>query len=523
MSSASASDHDAVGVTRKVVIAGAGPAGLLLAGLLLHRNSQPQCRVTYHVSLVEPRPDLGALDPETELKKFRSWMLGLAGHGLEALRTLPGLYEGHVAEVGVPMKTLALFLGGRAFQQNIENVEGAESFIVDRNFVVAAMSRFLIQEHAGSALLDRRYLTKLMYVDDDRHRVLVRHCETNQEEYLPYDLLVGCDGIRSTVRESILKRNFDFELEVTDIFNTFKAVHVDRPDAISYHSLALLPEIFPNMQGIALPEKDGKLNISVGVPRNLFDQLPSALTSDDPKIVAQYVKENFKAFPLVDYDDFAEQWTSSRWNRTGMVHCNVYHSLPAKLVLMGDAAHATSPSIGMGMNTALRDAQKFYELLVAFDDDLDQVLPEYSNIRVREGNALSDLALHLYCFDTRTQLVETLHQVVRTTLHGWFGPRLVDPHPQALIGNPKYSLAELYQRASDQGIIQRHRAINDRIRQQHFELSTGMLSRKPKSSPIGIFTGLLLIVALLGAVTAVAVYVVLYKPEMMMMPSMLEA
>lgn len=523
-SSSSPSPSSSSPQTTNVIIAGGGPAGLLLTGLLLYRNSQPGCNVKYHVTLIEPRSDLGLYDPETELKKYRSWMLGLAGHGLEALRTLPNLYEEYVADIGVPMKSVSLYLGSRAFTQTVEGVEGAEGFIVDRNFVVAAMSRFLLQRHnndESSPYLQRKYLTKILYVDDDQQRVLVRHCETNVEEYIPFDLLVGCDGIRSTVREAILKRNVDFELEVTDIFNTFKAVHVDRPKSVPYHSLSFLPDIFPNMQGIALPERDGKLNITAGIPRNLFHTLPEGLTSDDPKVVAEYVRTNFKAFPLVDYDDFAQQWTASRWNRTGMVHCNIYHSMtPSKIVLMGDAAHATSPSIGMGMNTALRDAQKFYELLLQFDDDLNKVLPEYSNIRVREGNALSDLALHLYCFNTTAQLVETFHTIVRTTLHKWFGPKYIDEHPQALIGNPKYSLAEVYQRACDQGIIQKHRSINDKIRQDHFELSTGMLSRPAKVPIIGILTGLLMLMVLLGSLTAVALYVVLYKPELALLSSM---
>ena len=30
---------------------------------------------------------------------------------------------------------------------------------------------------------------------------------------------------------------------------------------------------------------------------------------------------------------------------------------------MGDAAHATNPALGMGLNTALRDAQVMYEIL----------------------------------------------------------------------------------------------------------------------------------------------------------------
>jgi 2-polyprenyl-6-methoxyphenol hydroxylase-like FAD-dependent oxidoreductase len=72
---------------------------------------------------------------------------------------------------------------------------------------------------------------------------------------------------------------------------------------------------------------------------------------------------NLKAMKLEDYDDFAEKWVNCRWNGTGQIHCNSYHSEPCKIVIMGDVVHATSPSIGMGMNTALRAAQKFNQIV----------------------------------------------------------------------------------------------------------------------------------------------------------------
>jgi hypothetical protein len=72
-----------------------------------------------------------------------------------------------------------------------------------------------------------------------------------------------------------------------------------------------------------------------------------------------------------------------------------------------------------------------------YDDNyLEQVLPQFSHDRVKEGNTFSDLASHLYCLDTKQQLKEIIHLVVHGTLSKWF-PSLVDDHPQeAVIGNP---------------------------------------------------------------------------------------
>jgi kynurenine 3-monooxygenase len=467
---------------RHVIISGAGPAGLLLAVLLLQRNEE-LTNPLYKVTLVDNREDLGVFSTEELKQRHRSWMLGLAGHGIQALKQVDegNMYKEYCQKVGIQLDSLSLHLGAKEIVQGtVEDLakEGKptpEGFIVDRNFIVASLARY-VRDLDNVEFLTTLYEHKIQYVDYDNLRVLVRNLNTREESYMPYDLLVGCDGARSVVREALVKRHSNFEMDVGDIFQTFKAVHVQRPANVKPSSMHLLPACFPNMQGIALPETGDMLNISMGIPRHLFDTpaLAPELKSDDPEVVAQYVKENFKAFELIDYDDFAQQWVNQRWNHTAQVHCNFYHSSDINVVLMGDAAHATSPSIGMGMNTALRDAQQFYLLLQKHKDDFTQVLPAFSEERVKEGNSLSDLAMHLYCMDTTQQMVETIHMVVRTTLHKWF-PRLVQEHPQALIGLPEYKLCDVYDVAMQLGIMQKHRAINQKIRQEYFERSTGMV------------------------------------------------
>lgn len=59
-----------MGDSKRIVIVGAGPAGLLAAIVLLRRSTQ------YQITLVDPGVDYGKLDEEG-LKRFRSWMIGL--------------------------------------------------------------------------------------------------------------------------------------------------------------------------------------------------------------------------------------------------------------------------------------------------------------------------------------------------------------------------------------------------------------------------------------------------------------
>ena len=127
------------------------------------------------------------------------------------------------------------------------------------------------------------------------------------------------------------------------------------------------------------------------------------------------------------------------------------------IVLMGDAAHATSPSIGMGMNTALRDAQAFYNILKKTKDNLAIALPKYSEERVKEGNSLTSLTFNLYCLDQKQQAYEIIHQIVRTILYKFF-PSFVKEHPQTMIGRRGIELSDVFSQSMQLGIMQKYRA-----------------------------------------------------------------
>ena len=473
--------------TIRVLISGAGPAGLLCASLLLARNTEPDSNTIYQVTLVDGRQDFGNLSKEELSKSFRSWMIGLANHGCDALREVPGLYEDYVKGVGVQIDEFNIFLGSKPMSSKIgdDDSTNLESFIVDRNFITASIARYITETHANNKHYTAMYDTSCLYVDYENKQVLTRNKNNLNEVYVPYDLLIGCDGIRSVVREAMIKRHSNFAVHVRDIFQEFKAVHVTKPPSLNPHAMSVLPNIFPGFQGIALPETGNMVNISCGTPLNIFDSMEDnhALKSGDYKVVAEYLKDNFKAFKLEDYDDFAKQWVGQRWNQTGMVNCNFYHSCEAGIVLMGDAAHATSPSIGMGMNTALRDAQMFYRLLKQHEDDLSVTLPAFSKERVKEGNSLSNLAYYLNCSDKTTQTLETFHLIIRTFLNKLL-PSLISKHPMTMIGRKGVPLSECYDLASKLNIISRHRAINDQIRNDHFEMSTGMI-KKSYSAGLG--------------------------------------
>lgn len=432
-------------------------------------------------------------------------MIGLSHHGLTALKSVPGLYEDYVSKVGVKVDGAVIYVGSTKIVAKDEN---PNNFVVDRNYIVRAIARFLNDKFKETGKLSMRYNTRVNFVDGDKKRVFVTNSETGMDEYLPYDLLLGCDGVRSAVRAALVAKHRDFECSVSDIFAKFKAAHLD-VDQLLHKGVPIEPNLShvfpgapPKFNGIALVETGGKINVNMGFHKNHETEIPQEVFSEDPKVVAQFFRDHFKPFTL-PYDDLANQWVKQQWSTTGMVHCNFYHSLKMSLIIMGDAAHATSPAIGQGMNTALADALAFDELLDKHGDDLQKVLPAFSEERVKEGNALSALSLHAYSLSPSQQFRLILASMVRMFLHGYF-PSLVAIDPLVAIGKGE-KLSKVYNDLTHMGRLPAVRTVFENIQRRHFEKTTGMVIGDPDKRSTFWIIGALFAVSAAAAATAFAV------------------
>lgn len=83
------------------MISGAGPAGLILSSHLLNKNKDENCSITYDVTLLDGREDYASFTKQEMAENHRSWMLGLADHGMDAIKSLPTLYENYVKGEGI--------------------------------------------------------------------------------------------------------------------------------------------------------------------------------------------------------------------------------------------------------------------------------------------------------------------------------------------------------------------------------------------------------------------------------------
>merc|ERR1719291_1267149 len=96
-----------------------------MTSLLLARNEEAGGPITYHVTLVDGREDYGSYSQEELSKNHRSWMLGLADHGMDAIKTLPDLYNNYVRGQGILVKEGNIYLGKKRISYPMDSSSGS--------------------------------------------------------------------------------------------------------------------------------------------------------------------------------------------------------------------------------------------------------------------------------------------------------------------------------------------------------------------------------------------------------------
>ncbi|MEO1466241.1 MAG: FAD-dependent monooxygenase, partial [Cyanobacteria bacterium J06633_1] len=127
------------------------------------------------------------------------------------------------------------------------------------------------------------------------------------------------------------------------------------------------------------------------------------------------------------------------------VSCSQYHYQDSALII-GDAAHAISPSIGQGCNSALEDVMVLDSLLDRYSDDWTRVLPEYSQSRVADAHAVKELADHALPLTKGMFILFIIRLTINRILHRLF-PQLFSLPFFDLIPNTTVAYSEIYRSA----------------------------------------------------------------------------
>lgn len=292
--------------------------------------------------------------------------LNTASNGLDALRTLG--VEPRILDAGFPTPQMFMWSGTGTLLGEVANgltlADGTVSMTIQRGLLHAALRDEALRRGArierGKRLVDAEAVPG---------GVVARFADGSDAEG---DLLVGADGIHSRVRGIVDPASpaprYTGQLSVggiarrTSLAPTPGAYHMIfgrraffgysvRPSTEAYWFANVAREAAPTSNATLVSPDEWKSEL-----RELFaDDAGPAL-----ELIAA-TDDELGAYPIYDMP------TVPRWHR-------------ASMVLLGDAAHATSPSSGQGASMAIEDAVVLARCL-RDTPDVAQAFTRYESLR----------------------------------------------------------------------------------------------------------------------------------------------
>lgn len=136
--------------------------------------------------------------------------------------------------------------------------------------------------------------------------------------------------------------------------------------------------------------------------------------------ILAFFQENFPPFHHLMTETEAENLLKRPVSRVLTVRCDRFHE-GDDILLLGDAVHAVSPSIGQGCNSALEDVFILNQLLDQYQDNWAQVLPIFSETRIPDVHALQELSNNAFPRNNKWLATEFFFKLITSRwLHQWF-------------------------------------------------------------------------------------------------------
>jgi len=354
----------------KVIIVGAGLVGSLWALFMARRG--------YKVDVYERRGDMRAAG----FVGGRSINLAMSTRGWKALEKA-GVID-LIRDNGLPMHGRMMHDTEGNLTYQAYGKEGEAIYSVSRG----GLNLELIEAADKHPNVDFHFNHRCRHVDV-RKNILHFENEAKDKIEIEADLIFGADGAYSAVRWGLQKTpRFNYSQEYLDY--GYKELTFSPKEngeaALKMGSLHIWPR--GSFMLIALPNLDNTFTGTLFMPYKGDPGFDDIHTDEDVK---QFFEKYFPdAMPIMPelYDDFRD-------NPTGdliTVRCDPWQ-YGEKILLMGDASHAIVPFYGQGMNSGFEDCSVLDEMADEYNEDWPMIIRKFSEIRVKDANAIADLAL----------------------------------------------------------------------------------------------------------------------------------
>ena len=360
---------------KNVVIIGAGLVGSLWAVYL--------SKAGYKVTIYERRSDIR----KAEISAGKSINLALSVRGWTALDAVG---------VGDEIRKIAIPMHGRVMHDLEGNLtyqpygkEGEAIYSVSRGKVNAAMMD--IAEKYGKATI--HYNHECQNVDLTNGIAFLKNSLTGEKIEVKADLIFAVDGAFSAVRFNSMQKLNRFNYSQNYIADGYRELLLPANEDGSYKLDKNALHIWPRgrFMMIALANEDGSFTCTLFMPHEgdkfAFDKLNSR------EAVNTFFKTVFPDFYEM-VPNVADAWEDHPLSNLAIIRCSPWTN--GKVALMGDAAHATVPFYGQGMNAGFEDCTVLSNLMKKHNENWEAIFEEYSRERKPDGDALQDLSLDNY-------------------------------------------------------------------------------------------------------------------------------
>ena len=360
---------------KTAIITGSGLVGSLWAVYL--------AKAGYQVTIFERRPDMR----KASISAGKSINLATSYRGWKALDEM-GIGD-EIRKIAIPMygRTMHDLSGKTTYQPY--GIHDQAIYSVSRGEINCKLMD--IAERDGKATI--HFNEECTGADLKNGTVYLRNTVTGKTSEAKADVVFGTDGAFSAIRYHAMQKLDRFDYSQKYIEDGYREIllpaNTDGSFKLEKNTLHIWPR--GRFMLIALPNFDGSFTCTLFMPfeghRHCFNNLTTKEKVND------FFKEVFPDF-FDMMPNIADAWEDHPLSSLAIIRC--FPWTHGKVALMGDAAHATVPFFGQGMNAGFEDCSVMFSLMKKHNENWETVFKEYEKLRKPNGDAVQDLSLLNY-------------------------------------------------------------------------------------------------------------------------------
>lgn len=360
---------------KKATIVGSGLVGSLWA---VYLNT-----MGYEVSVFERRSDMRL----TKMSAGKSINLAMSFRGWKALDEVG--VGNDIRKIAIPMYGRTLHHADGSIVYQPYGNEGQAIYSVSRGEINATLMQIAESRDNTKIYFDEECIN----VDLEKGKTTFRNTQTGQISENTADVVFATDGAFSAVRYQGMQKTDKFNYSQQYIPDGYREILLPANADGSFKMKSETLHIWPRgrFMLIALPNFDGSFTCTLFMPFEGHEYCFDNLTTKEK--VNKFFESVFPDFYAM-MPDIADTWEQHPLSSLAIIRC--YPWVSGKVALMGDAAHATVPFFGQGMNAGFEDCSIMFELMNQHGNNWEKVFSDYQKMRKPNGDAVQDLSLQNY-------------------------------------------------------------------------------------------------------------------------------